>query len=63
MPLRRTGKNVVYLAISSDGSKTYRTAGGGQCNCAAGLKARYACFHGIAARIVTLSSRHLTAAA
>jgi hypothetical protein len=63
IPLRKTAKNTVFLAVSSDGSTAYKTAGTGQCNCPAGLKAKYACKHGIAAHIVTIASRTLAIAA
>jgi hypothetical protein len=51
VPLRRG----IFRAVSSDGERTYLTAATGQCNCAAGLRGRHQCFHGIAAMIVTAS--------
>lgn len=42
----------IFRAVSSDGTRTYLTAPQA-CNCAAGLKARHACFHRIAATILT----------
>lgn len=44
----------VYLAVSSDGTETYRTAASGQCNCPAGLKSRR-CFHTLAARALEVA--------
>jgi uncharacterized protein YchJ len=41
----------VFQAVSSDGTRTYLAAPQA-CNCAAGLKARHACFHRIAATIL-----------
>ena len=51
VPLRRG----IFRAVSSDGERTYLTASTGQCNCAAGLRGKYRCFHGLAAMIVTAS--------
>jgi hypothetical protein len=45
----------IFRSVSSDGERTYLTAATGQCNCAAGLRGRHQCFHGIAAMIVTAS--------
>lgn len=45
----------IYLAVSSDGARTYRTAPEA-CNCAAGLKGRSVCFHRIAATILSLAA-------
>ncbi|MDX2813389.1 hypothetical protein PV410_12600 [Streptomyces sp. PA03-5A] len=46
----------VFEVVSADGSKTYRTAATGQCNCPAGLKTRpYACYHAIAVRIAAVA--------
>lgn len=45
----------IFRSVSSDGERTYLTAATGQCNCAAGLRGRYRCFHGLAAMIVTAS--------
>lgn len=42
----------IYRTVSSDGTRTYLTAPQA-CNCAAGLKAKHACFHRIAATILT----------
>lgn len=46
IPLR----SVVFLAISSDGTETYRSAPTG-CNCPGGLKGRL-CYHTAAARLL-----------
>lgn len=42
----------IFRTVSSDGTRTYLTAPQA-CNCAAGLKAQHACFHRIAATILT----------
>jgi hypothetical protein len=55
IPLRDTGKNAVWLAVSSDGTGAYRTAKAA-CTCPAGLRAVYDCNHRIAAHIVALAS-------
>lgn len=55
IPLRDTGKNAVWLAVSSDGTGTYLTAKAA-CTCPAGLRAVYDCNHRIAAHIVALAS-------
>lgn len=44
----RTG---VFRAVSSDGTRTYLTAPQA-CNCAAGLKGQFVCFHRAAAAIM-----------
>lgn len=49
------GRAGIFRSVSSDGQRTYLTASTGQCNCAAGLRGRYRCFHGLAAMIVTAS--------
>lgn len=41
----------IYLAVSSDGLTTHRTATTGQCTCPAGLKGRR-CYHVAAAQIL-----------
>jgi hypothetical protein len=43
-------RSVVFIAVSSDGSETYRTAPTA-CTCPAGLKARR-CYHQLAARLL-----------
>ncbi|MET8964787.1 hypothetical protein ABZX69_35840 [Streptomyces sp. NPDC004074] len=45
--LRKTSKKLVFLAVRSDGSTTYRTARAA-CTCPAGLKAIHVCKHRIA---------------
>lgn len=55
IPLRDTGKNRVYLAVSSDGSTAYRTTHSA-CTCPAGLRAAYDCKHRIAAHVMALAS-------
>ncbi|MET9321954.1 hypothetical protein ABZX75_17430 [Streptomyces sp. NPDC003038] len=55
VPLRDTGKNAVYLAVSSDGLEVYRTARAA-CTCPAGLRATYMCAHRIAAHVLALAS-------
>ncbi|MEV6738662.1 hypothetical protein AB0N14_17705 [Streptomyces sp. NPDC051104] len=55
IPLRKSSKNRVYLAASSDGSKTYKTARAA-CTCPAGLKAIHVCKHRIAAHAFDLAS-------
>ena len=55
IPLRDTGKNRVFLAVSSDGSTAYRTTHS-VCTCPAGLRAKYDCKHRIAADIFRLAS-------
>jgi hypothetical protein len=46
VPLR----SVVFIAVSTDGTETYRTAPTG-CNCPAGLKGSR-CYHQLAARLL-----------
>lgn len=41
----------VFRTVSSDGTRTYLTAPQA-CNCAAGLKGKYVCFHRAAAAIM-----------
>ncbi len=53
--LRKSSKNRVFLAVSSDGSTTYRTARAA-CTCPAGLKAVHVCKHRIAAHVFDLAS-------
>ncbi|MDX3345937.1 SWIM zinc finger family protein [Streptomyces sp. ME02-6987-2C] len=53
--LRKSRKNRVYVAISSDGLTTYRTARAA-CTCPAGLKAVHLCAHRIAAHALDLAS-------
>lgn len=55
VPLRKSSKNRVYLAVSSDGSSAYRTARVA-CTCPAGLKAVHVCKHRIAAHMFDLTS-------
>jgi hypothetical protein len=55
VPLRRTGKNRVFLVVSSDGSSNYRTARAA-CNCPAGLRAIYMCKHRIAVHALEIAS-------
>jgi hypothetical protein len=52
IPLRA---NRVFLAVSSDGTQTYKTHRAA-CTCPAGLKGRYACKHQIAAHILSLAA-------
>jgi predicted nucleic acid-binding Zn finger protein len=53
--LRDTGKNRVFLAVSSDGTGTYLTTHSA-CTCPAGLRAKYDCKHRIAAHMIALAS-------
>ncbi|WP_228994712.1 hypothetical protein [Streptomyces sp. DH8] len=53
VPLRA---NRVFLAVSDDGTEVYRTAATGQCNCPAGLRARYLCYHGAAAQLLAFAT-------
>ncbi|KQW13556.1 hypothetical protein [Streptomyces sp. Root369] len=53
--LRRSSKNRVYVALSSDGTTGYRTARAA-CTCPAGLKAIHMCAHRIAAHALDLAS-------
>ncbi|MFD0209150.1 SWIM zinc finger family protein [Streptomyces hirsutus] len=55
IPLRDTRKNLVYLAVSSDGTQAYRTARAA-CTCPGGLRAKYMCAHRIAVHILALAS-------
>jgi hypothetical protein len=55
IPLRESSKNVVFLAVSSDGSTAYRTAVAA-CTCPAGLRSKYDCKHRIAAHVMALAS-------
>jgi uncharacterized Zn finger protein len=55
VPLRATGKNRVFLVVSSDGSSSYRTARAA-CTCPAGLKAVHTCKHRIAVHALELAS-------
>lgn len=55
IPLRKSSKNAVFLAVSSDGSTAYRTAMAA-CTCPAGLRAKYDCKHRIAAHVMALAS-------
>ncbi|MFE2326123.1 DUF6011 domain-containing protein [Streptomyces sp. NPDC059385] len=52
IPLR--GKRI-FLAVSSDGTETYRTHRAA-CNCKAGLKGLHVCKHRIAAHILSLAA-------
>ena len=52
VPFTRPG---IFRSVSSDGQRTYLTASTGQCNCAAGLRGRHRCFHGLAAMILNAS--------
>ncbi|MFD3802631.1 DUF6011 domain-containing protein [Streptomyces sp. NPDC058619] len=45
----------IYLAVSSDGTETYRTHRAA-CNCKAGLKGHHVCKHRIAAHILSLAA-------
>ncbi|MDK1473628.1 DUF6011 domain-containing protein [Streptomyces sp. 549] len=45
----------VFRTVSSDGTRTYLSAPQG-CTCKAGLKGRHACFHRIAAHILSLAA-------
>ena len=42
----------VFRVVSSKGDQNYLTAATGQCNCPAGLKGRYGCYHAAAAAIL-----------
>ncbi|MGW2951558.1 hypothetical protein [Streptomyces eurythermus] len=53
--LRKSSKNRVYVALSSDGTTAYRTARAA-CTCPAGLKAIHMCAHRIAAHALDLAS-------
>ncbi|MEU5497926.1 hypothetical protein [Streptomyces griseofuscus] len=53
--LRDTGKNRVFLAVSSDGSTAYRTTHSA-CTCPAGLRSKCDCKHRIAAHMIALAS-------
>ncbi|WP_405531520.1 DUF6011 domain-containing protein [Streptomyces avidinii] len=53
VPLR--GRRHIFLAISSDGTETYRTHRAA-CNCKAGLKGHHVCKHRIAAHILSLAA-------
>jgi hypothetical protein len=55
IPLRDSGKNAVWLAVSSEGTGTYLTSKAA-CTCPAGLRAKYDCNHRIAAHIVALAA-------
>ncbi|CAL9535610.1 hypothetical protein [Streptomyces sp. enrichment culture] len=55
IPLRKSSKNRVYLAVNSDGTGTYRAARAA-CTCPAGLKAIHVCKHRIAAHMFDLAS-------
>ncbi|MCX4550564.1 MULTISPECIES: hypothetical protein [unclassified Streptomyces] len=55
IPLRKSSKNRVFLAVSSDGSTAYRSAPAA-CNCPAGLRAVHVCKHRIAAHILTIAA-------
>lgn len=45
----------IYLAVSSDGSQTYRTHRAA-CSCPAGIKGLHPCKHRIAAHILSLAA-------
>jgi hypothetical protein len=45
----------IYLAVSSDGSQTYKTHRAA-CSCPAGIKGIYPCKHRIAAHILSLAA-------
>ncbi|NUP39163.1 MAG: hypothetical protein HOY76_19655 [Streptomyces sp.] len=45
----------IYLAVSSDGSQTYRTHRAA-CSCPAGIKGLHPCKHRIAAHIISLAA-------
>lgn len=51
VPLRRG----IFLAVSSDGSRNYRTHRAA-CNCPAGIKGVHVCKHRIAAHILSLAA-------
>lgn len=51
IPLRGS----IYLAVSSDGTQTYKTHRAA-CTCPAGLKGLHACKHRIAAHILSLAA-------
>ncbi|MFF5968209.1 hypothetical protein ACFY64_31700 [Streptomyces collinus] len=53
--LRKSSKNRVYVALSSDGTGTYLAARAA-CTCPAGLKAIHMCAHRIAAHAFDLAS-------
>jgi hypothetical protein len=51
-PLRRRNSGTrVFRVVSSRGDATYLCTAG-QCNCAAGLKGRYGCYHELAVQLV-----------
>ena len=52
VPLR--GRRV-FAVISSDGTRTYRTAAQG-CTCPAGIRGRHVCYHRVAAQILALAA-------
>ncbi|NUP52331.1 MAG: hypothetical protein HOW97_34170 [Catenulispora sp.] len=52
LPLR--GRRV-FAVVSSDGTRTYKTAAQG-CTCPAGLKGRHVCYHRVAAEILGLAA-------
>ncbi|WP_063752616.1 SWIM zinc finger family protein [Streptomyces sp. NRRL S-350] len=52
-PLRKSGKNEVFLVVSEDGSQTYRTARAA-CTCKAGLRGQHMCKHRIAVIALTV---------
>jgi hypothetical protein len=52
VPLRRRSGTRVFRVVSSRGDATYLSTAR-QCNCPAGLKGRYGCYHELAVRLVT----------
>ncbi|MEU8362285.1 helix-turn-helix domain-containing protein [Nonomuraea sp. NPDC048882] len=52
----------IFLAVSNDGDRTYLTAPQA-CNCKAGIKGRYPCFHRIAAVIMSAATAPVRRAA
>lgn len=45
----------IFTVISSDGTRTYKTAAQG-CTCPAGIKGRHVCYHRVAAQILGLAA-------
>jgi hypothetical protein len=55
--LIRTNREGIYRAVASTGSETYMVSAAGNCNCKAGLIAKYRCYHAAAAQIMQATRR------